>query len=372
MKSCFSKVVLLVVGQLTAAGKDAGSSGEQSGGRYFPLWQPKPPNITDLALIYQGGAQRPQWTRERFAPYVSYRDPTTGKEEWLFDGFLFIEFADGRGRAFEPGLKIEPAQKTHWEALMEKNFAADDGVPNLEMTCRETAGRIGQPLRRRQVILTLPVPIPGQTNWGEVNGVALDFRKPGDRLAALSWYTAALLKKWDALAPRQLDLAGFYWVHESAPRTNDFLQSVAKVVHKRGKQFFWIPYWHSDGVRGKQGDWRLFGFDAAWQQPNHFFHPEVPDTRLDEACAFAKEHGMGLEMEFDARMLDKPKDFERRFDVYLDAFTRHGVKDGSSIAYYEGGVALFRLATSDEVGMRAHYDRLARFILDRQKLADGR
>ncbi len=68
---------------------------------------------------------------ERYAPYVSYRDPKSGKERWLFDGFLFIEFADGKGYAFEPGLKIAAGQKAHWLTLLKKNFAKNDGVPNL-------------------------------------------------------------------------------------------------------------------------------------------------------------------------------------------------------------------------------------------------
>ena len=40
-------------------------------------------------------------------------------------------------------------------------------------------------------------------------------------------------------------------------------------------------------------------------------------------------------------------------------------------ANYEGGGALFRLATSAAPDLRAHYDRLAQFILQRQKQADG-
>src|ERR1035437_943605 len=60
-----------------------GTAFAETESRYFPLWQKEKPNITDLALIYQGGSQRPQWTPDRFAPYVSYRDPRSGKEHWL-------------------------------------------------------------------------------------------------------------------------------------------------------------------------------------------------------------------------------------------------------------------------------------------------
>ena len=338
---------------------------------YAPLWQKQRPNITDLALIYQGGEQRPQWTTERYAPYVSARDAKNGREQWLFDGFLLIEFANGKHGVFEPSPRGKPARKADWLALLERNFATNDGVPNLEKVCEDVAERIGPPLRRRQVILTLPEAIAGQTNWGELDGKALDFRRAADRLQATEWYLDAALQRWKLLAPRQLDLAGFYWVSESFPRSTNFIPAVAGLVHARHYQFFWIPYWHLGQAKGKQANWRVLGFDTAWQQPNHFFDPEVPDRRLEEACALAHSNGMGLEMEFDGRMIDRPQDFERRFDAYLDAFTAQGVKDTASIAYYEGGGALFRLANSVDPQMRAHYDRIAQFILDRQRQADG-
>ena len=336
---------------------------------YFLLWQKEKPNITDLALIYQGGTQRPQWTKERFAPYVSYRDPKNSKEKWLFDGFLFIEFQDGKRNSYQPHPTMPAARKEHWQALMDKNFAANDGVPSLEQLCRQTAVRIGEPSRRRQVVLTLPVPISGQTNWGKIGDHTLDFRKPADRLIAIEWYLDEALRKWDELSPKQLDLAGFYWVHEGVARTNDFLPLVAKLVHDRHQQFFWIPYWQPGRLKH---DWRSEGFDVAWQQPNHFFHPEVPDSRLEDACRHAKEKGMGMEMEFDGRMISDSKNFERRFDAYLDAYEKLGVKSTASIAYYEGGGALFQLARSQNPGMRAHYDRIARFIVDRQAASDSK
>lgn len=344
---------------------------------YFPLWQPQPPNITDLAFLYQGGGARPPSPTNRFAPYVSYRDAQTGREQWLFDGFLLFE-SQTSNRVFQ-AVRVNkthpPAQKTTWAELLGKNFEADDGIASLEKACRDTSTRIGLPLRRRQVILTLPEPVAAQTNWGSLNGRALNFRKATDRLAAINWYIETALQKWKDLAPQQLELAGFYWGPESFPdfwkpeplRGTNFLPTVAAVVHAHKQKFFWIPCWHKNWA---QSQWRSLGFDIAWQQPNHFFHPEIPDTRLDEACVFAGQHGMGLEFECNGRMIDEPDKFERRFDAYLDAFAQHDVKQTAAIAYFDGAGALIRLANSPEARMRAHYDRLARFIRERQTLAD--
>ena len=336
---------------------------------YLPLWKKEPPNIADLALIYQGGLQRPAWTEQRFAPYVTYRDPRSSKEEWLFDGFLFLEFADGRGHTYEPGRDLIPARQTDWLWLLDRNFGPEDGLTQLERACHDAARRIGKPVRRRQVLLTIPTPIPGQTNWGHSNGRKLDFGIQADRLAACDWFLETALARWKALAPQQLDLAGFYWLHESAPRSTEFLQAVAKLVHARNKNFFWIPYWQPIPPGH---NWREYGFDAAWQQPNHFFHPELPDSRLRQACDFARQRGMGLEMEFDSRLLSRADVFAPRLEAYLDVFTTNGVADASSIAWYEGGGTFFELADSSLAETRQRYERLAGFILRRQHLADQR
>lgn len=334
---------------------------------YFPLWQSDPSKATDLMLIYQGGVQRPRWTVNRFAPYVTYRDPETGKEQWLYDGFLFIEFQDGRGHTYEQYSRLKHANKEQWAWLLQRNFADNDGVPNLERAVAAAVGRIGKPVRRRQVVLTLPVPEPGQTNWGQLDGRSLDFHNRADRLAAAQWYLDAALEYWKKLAPRDLDLAGFYWVAEEASSTTGLFPDLANEVHARGKEFFWIPSYHVDTPLG---DWKAYGFDEAWLQPNFFFHPGLSPARLQNACDYARAHGMGLEMEFDPRMITQPEVFEPRFHAYLDSYRRDGVNVGAAMAWYEGGGALYRLAASDNSKMRTDYDEVAQFVLKRQRLAD--
>jgi hypothetical protein len=334
---------------------------------YFPLWQPDPSKPTDLMLIYQGGFQRPQWTTTRFAPYVTYQDPQTGKEHWLFDGFLFIEFQDGRGHTYEQYSNLKHAQKAQWITLLQRNFARNDGIPNLEKTVEAAVTRIGEPVRRRQVVMTLPVPEPGQTDWGELDGRALDFNKKEDRLAACTWYLDTAMQMWNNLAPKELYLAGFYWVAEQSASTSNMFPEVAQLVHARGKEIFWIPSYH---VNTPLGQWKTFGFDEAYLQPNYFFHPELPATRLQHACDYARTHGMGLEIEFDPRMITQSSVYEPRFHSYLDAFTQNGVNDGSAMAWYEGGGALFRLAVSDNSQLRSDYDEAGRFVVKRQQMAD--
>jgi hypothetical protein len=128
-------------------------------------------------------------------------------------------------------------------------------------------------------------------------------------------------------------------------------------------RFYWIPSWKANGA----AQWRELGFDYAWQQPNHFFHPgKVPDARLGEATAFARRHGLGLEFEADHRAFSEAKAFRPRFHAYLNAFDRDGVTAKASVAYYEGGGALLQMARSDDPEVRGLYDALARWVAGRQ------
>ena len=57
-------------------------------------------------------------------------------------------------------------------------------------------------------------------------------------------------------------------------------------------------------------------------------------------------------------------------DAYLRAFEQAGAKTSASITYYEGGGTLLQLAQSPKPEVRAQYERLAQWVLDRQRVAD--
>lgn len=363
LKHAFRVALALAAG---ACGVAAAESARSSAG-YLPLSSSNAAGITDLVLIYQGGTHRPAWTVEQFAPYVSFHETNQAKACWLFDGFLFIEFQDGRGHEFARGYRQQPARKEDWLWLLDRNFEKGRAIDALDTAIATAAEQNGQPQRRRQVVLTLPEPIHSQTNWGELSGRALDFSKPEDRVAACAWHVRTALAKWRALAPKNLDLAGFYWVAENAHQAGDILPQIAADLHAQGQRFFWIPYWNAAGG----ADWRKLGFDAAYQQPNHFFNPKVPDTRLDAACAFARTNGMGLEFECDARATTSAELFRPRLRAYLQAFERNGVKAHAAMAYYEGGGALLAMAQSKDAEVQELYREVARWVATRQKLADA-
>lgn len=358
----FGLVLALAVG---LRGVVAGADSASAGG-YLPLTSPQTAGIADLVLIYQGGTHRPAWTPDQFKPYVSFQDPDKPREQWLFDGFLFIEFKDNRGREYARGYGQKPGRKEDWLWLIERNFEKGHAIDALDKTIAQTAERIGTAPRRRQVVLTLPEPIHEQKDWGELDGRPLDFANPDDRVAACAWHVQTALAKWKAHAPKHLDLAGFYWVAEQSSHGDAILPRIAADIRATGKRFFWIPYWNARGA----ANWQKLGFDAAYQQPNHFFKPEIPDNRLDLACAFARTNGMGLEFECDGRAIQSPDVFRPRLHAYLQGFERNGVKTNAAMAYYEGGASLRQMAQSADPEVRALYHAVARWVADRQRLAD--
>lgn len=332
---------------------------------YLPLRSPAAAHIADLALIYQGGVHRPSWTAEELEPYVRYEDSATGSVRWLFDGFLFIEFKDGRGQEFAHGYRQKAARKEDWLWLLDRNFEKGRAIDALDEALERTQHRIAPPARKRKVVLTLPEPIFGQRDWGELDGRALDFNKAEDRVAACRWHLDTALAQWNRLAPRHLELAGFYWVAETSSRATEILPRIAERIRALGKRFYWIPYWGAAGA----ADWRRHGFDAAYQQPNHFFKAEIPDSRLDKCCEAARARGMGLEFECDGRAIKSAEVFRPRLEAYLRVFEAHGVKSEAAMAYYEGGGALLQMARSEDPAVQALYLRLARWVADRQERA---
>lgn len=331
---------------------------------YLSLSDESASNITDLVLIYQGGTHRPEWTTQDFRPYV-YRDDGAGRFEWLFDGFLFIEFKDNRGYEYAHGYKHKPACREQWEWLLDRNFENGKAIHALNGMLDSLIKKGHVPERMRKVVLTLPEPIVNNREWGKLNGKELDFTKSGDRIKACKWYIDLALEYWENAGFEHLELAGFYWVAEQSSESVSLLPRVARYIKRKNKKFFWIPYWQASGA----GEWKQSGFDCAYQQPNHFFSLDRPDSRLDEACIFAGNHDMGMEFEFDNRVREPA--FRARFYSYIKAFEKYGIWDNVAVAYYEGGNGIMNCSKSRVPEIKKVYDDLADIIVKRQMKADN-
>lgn len=337
---------------------------------YIPsAWQSTPKNyainnIRDLCLIYQGGSHRPDWTAEQFVPYVTHTF-ANGKKDWLFDGFLFLEFKND-DKQYIPGLKMANATKADWLHYLDRVFEPGKSLDALNRCIEQQKAELGDPGFRHKVVLTVLPPLPHQKDWGEIDGKQLDFDNVGDAKIAVQWFLDQLVDRYKKAGYDNLDLTGIYWVDEDMWNFDGMAKHVAPMVHKKGLQFVWIPYFKARGYE----NWRDYGFDIAYMQPNHFFSKSIADSRLDETCSLARHYGMALEFEFDVKaMHDHPDSSYDRMNAYMNAYWRNDVFTDAAIAYYEGGVGFMEFAKNPTPENRAIIDRLARIIVDRRSNA---
>ncbi len=327
----------------------------------------------DMMLIFQGGTHRPTWTQEELAPYVTYVDPETKVENWLFDGFLIIEANDGAGRDMVAPIYPDKftgklGRKVEWENQLSRQFTTDNGIDALNKLITVKSALIGAPKRKRQVVICLPEPAPGQADWGALDGRTLNFGSQADRLTALKWYIDQIIAKWNTLNPQNLELAGFYWTPETAYISQVMLPTVKSYIRTKSPnfKFYHIPHWGA-GVRP---DWKKQGFDISYQQPNVFFKKEQV-IKVKDAVEYAQKNGMSLEFEFDESALLK-YNYQKRdiFMEYYNDFKNAGVWENYPLTYYQDHKAWVAYLNSTDSKDQEITRLLARTIVDRQKRAD--
>jgi hypothetical protein len=357
LNSIFLIGLLILCFSLRYAYKNAGATGNKKS------HVKKETSITDLVLIYHGSTHRLDWNVNQLRPYV-YTGNGSGFQ-WLFDGFLFLEIFDNiQGYEWDPGFKFKTAAKEQWEWLLDRYFGQGKGPDALEAIL-DSLSRTGKtPVRPRKVVISIPCPVQGFTEWGDIDGKKTDFNKPSDQIAAADWFIDKVLEIWKKKNYKHIQLEGFYWVHEAAGKDYGIIPQVKDHLMDKNLKLFWIPYWNAE--RAEQ--WSSLGFDLAYQQPNYFFSTKVPYQRLDDACRFAEKHGLGMEMEFDGNV-SKPE-FRSRYYDYIRSYEANGIWSSKQVAYYEGGGAWLKMSNSDDPEMKKMAETLTSIIIQRQQRAD--
>lgn len=326
---------------------------------------PSAKGVTDMALIYHTYVNRPKWTSGELKHYL-FRE-NDKKVEWLFDGFLFLEiYARVNGVEYDYGVsnaeKKAPG-KAVWEYLLRETFDTGRGPNALEIVLDSLARKDITPPYKRQVMISIPNPQHGQKDWGLLNGKAMDFNKPEDRLTAAYWYVDRVLEEWKKRDYKYLDFAGFYWLHETIDYhfgDDNLIKGVQKYLEQKGIGLCWIPYYGALGA----DKWTDFGFEIAYQQPNYFFNPETPLSIITGALDYAKRYNLALEMEFDDRVTDET--YRNRFYTYIEEFEKAGVWNDKPVAYYQGTSGWMTMATSRNSELQKACKTLGDILVKRQ------
>lgn len=321
-------------------------------------------NIQDvprhLVLIYDGGVHRSvKWDPDHFEPYLVAEQG--GKMNWLFDGFLFLEIKDGKGRGFASGYEKLAARKVEWENLLLNYFEKGNAIDALDSQIEyiRNSTTLNNDFEKHKVVLTLPEPIPNQTDWGILDGKHLQFSSKRDRMEACKWYVEYAEKMFSEANFKNVELVGFYWLAEEATNSRGLAYDIARYLYDKEYDFYWIPYFYSDGY----DEWQNLGFNMTYYQSNYFFSEDIPYSRLQETYDRASKNKMNLEIEFDDRALKNKGEWGYRLGHYLDAYEENGVFDSLKIAYYQGEDSFYKLSKSNEEEDQALYKRLVDLIL---------
>ena len=354
-------------------------------------------SYTDMVLCYGGSRHRAPylWEKERFEPFVTYTDKQ-GKEQWLFDSFLCIEFQsssrpDGQNYAYMVGLMKDygfSAGKAQWQELADYWFQPNNGVNALEAAVKEAAQRLGTPPAKRKVIMIMPDPIiykvydgkgngtgsPQATNyWGQLNGRQMDFASADDRIAAYKWYIDLVRKKFDDAKYQYVELAGFYIISEelASPddgwnyelkRSDEVIPAVSEYLHSINESLNWIPYNRAAGYKR----WSRFGVDYAYMQPNYFWDDkgEKPLSRFFSDVA---ANDLAMEFEFDEALLEGKTNcdtYKTRFRAYMSGAKQNGVYGRKPLSYYHGTNGFYELWKSTSAKDVELYHEFCRFVID--------
>ena len=366
------------------------------------------PSFSDLTLVSsaQHRPNPPKWTEERFGSHVTWTD-AENKEDWLFEAFLCLEVIDAkRGLTYSIGNSHHSATKESWTDLLDYWLAPGGALATLDKTVEKAAGRIGMPPAPRYVVLVVPDPImfehfadknSSTTYWGELDGSRLDFAKVEDQIAACTWYCNEARRRFETLAPKHLELAGFYILSEELPyagggategynaqykRWETIVPALTAHLHKCREGLYWIPYHLAPGYK----KWKEWGIDMAFMQPNYYWdykndQADHPFARTTDAM---RTYGMGMETEFEyslvtavmkqpgmmgpdgeGRMIYTLADvpgLKDQFREYMTRFRDGGFYGKVPLAIYTGTDAMHQLASSTEPDDVQLYREFCAFI----------
>ena len=312
----------------------------------------------DLCLLYHG-VNKGGYDANKLIPYLAYVDANGKMQDTMFDSFLFLITG-----AFPSGLATTVDHtKTDIEWAVNDLFTNGKNILALE----EAAGKVKQELNlgddfKYQFTVSLYKPNSTRKAYGDLNGdgVIDDLTTDANRLLEIQWQMKLFEERLAKYNFKNIEFAGYYWFNEGVyPNDNEayLVQETSKLVHNRGKDFFWIPWFCAPGVP----DWKKNGFDVAVMQPGYVFDDKVAEGRLDQAADLIRSYGMGIEIEIAGNVLNN-EILRNRYLEYLAKGAKYGYMKNCVHMYYQELNVYFNAANSNDERVRYLYDATYQFI----------
>lgn len=314
--------------------------------------------IKDLCLLYTGPDRG--YTVEDIIPYLAYVDENGEMKDTMFDSFLFLYmgmFPSG-GYPYSNGIQSD------WDWALEDVFADGKNLKAIE----EAAGTVKDKLGladdfKYKVTLTLYYPSEALASFGDIDGDGTvdSLNNVQNRINAVKKYIDKLDALYNEQGFKNIELVGYYWFHETVESTDkdsmELLNAVSDYVHAKGKDFFWIPYFSSNGFNA----WAEYGFDYAVMQPNYVFELDTPYSNVINCAKLTQLYGMGVEMEICGDSLTDINYF-KKYMQYVAGGVEFGYMTDCIVMYYQDVYAFRNACNSKTVMGRMAYDATYHFI----------
>ena len=303
---------------------------------------------------------------EQYMPYVAYIDKEGKIVDIMFDGYLFLPTS----AAFPSGgLAHKDSTKSDWVYVLDNMFKTNYNMDALNRAAQKVKDELKLDKNYKYKVYAALLYPTMNHKFGDIygDGSVDTFKNNKQRIDAVKWYINEFYSRFNSGNYSNLEFAGFYWHHETMDNGTDeleLLNGVADYVHEKDSQFFWIPYYLSNGY----SRYSEFGFDFACMQPNYAFNESAHISYIENTALITKMYNMCVEMEIDPKALYNDIFYKRWMD-YLKGGVYYGYMDALHM-YYQGGMpgAFHTAALSDDPRVRLVYDYTYDFIKHKLKL----
>ncbi len=355
-------------------------------GEYFEKYSDSIGGVGDIIKMYNGRyeengvdlVEMGDNTVEELIPYVAYVDTDGEYLDTMFDAVAFVPIHS----AYPSGGRLtltngyDGAVMTDWLMYLDNTFKEGVNADALDEAVETVYSKLGKK-EKLKVFFTMPYPtVLSGKMFGDIDGDGKPEACSGlsDRVKIIKWYTDLTIERFNQKNYKNLELEGFYWYREEVNQSNtpdevELVKQSSDYIHSLDKSLLFDPFWLSLGC----DEYKDFGFDCAFMQPNYCFYETFDEVTLKEFAESAKRFNTGCEIE-----VVEPWPFSQNssneglvFQKYLYYGAKYGYMNTAHTYYQGAGPGTFYdMAKSDDMYVRSLYDDLYEFIKGTYKYTD--